>query len=82
MKKLGLLIIGSFLLAACDATPKGNKSIMPVEHEEAMEHVDHNEHHEIEAQNDHGQATTATDSTQNTAAEVPASEPVKTDSAQ
>lgn len=45
MKKLGLLIIGAFLLTACDATPGGNKTIMPVEHEEAVEHVDHHEGH-------------------------------------
>lgn len=46
MKKIGLLIVGAFLLAACDATPKGNRSILPVEHEEAVEHVDHHEGHD------------------------------------
>lgn len=46
MKKLGLLIVGAFLLTACDATPKGNKSILPVVHDEAVEHVDHHEGHE------------------------------------
>lgn len=45
MKKLGLLVAGAFLLTACDATPKGNKSILPVEHDEAVEHVDHHEAH-------------------------------------
>lgn len=43
MKKLGLLIVGTFLLAACDATPKGNKSILPVVHDEAVEHVEHHQ---------------------------------------
>lgn len=82
MKKLAVLIIGGFLLMACDATPGGNKAIMPVEHEESMEHVDHHGHHGTEAHDEHEHATTETDSTQNTAAEVPVSEPVKTDSAQ
>lgn len=81
MKKLAVLIIGGFLLMACDATPGGNKAIMPVEHEESMD-VDHHGHHGTEAHDEHEHATTETDSTQNTAAEVPVSEPVKTDSAQ
>lgn len=45
MKKLGLLIVGAFLLTACDATPKGNKSILPVEHDVAVEPIDHHESH-------------------------------------
>lgn len=53
MKKLGLLIVGAFLLTACDATPGGNKSIMPVEHEEAVEHVDHHEGHGEEGHEAH-----------------------------
>lgn len=44
MKKLGLLFVGAFLLASCDATPGGNKSIYPVVHDEAVEKVDHAEH--------------------------------------
>lgn len=40
MKKLGLLIVGAFLLAACDATPGGNKSILPVVHDGNMEQVE------------------------------------------
>lgn len=82
MKKLAVLIIGGYLLVACDATPGGNKAIMPVEHEESMEQVDHHGHHGTEAHDDHGHdAAAATDSTQNTTAEVPVSEPIKTDSA-
>ncbi|MDD3771280.1 MAG: hypothetical protein RBT46_03095 [Weeksellaceae bacterium] len=33
MKKLSLLIVGTFLLVACDATPGGNKAILPVVHD-------------------------------------------------
>lgn len=40
MKKLGLLIVGAFLLAACDATPGGNKAIIPVVHDGNMENVE------------------------------------------
>jgi len=55
MKKLGLLIVGAFLflLTNCDATPGGNKSIMPVEHEEAVEHIDHHDGHEAHTEEDH-----------------------------
>lgn len=44
MKKLTLLAIGAYVLIACDATPKGNKVILPVEHDEAVEKVDLSEH--------------------------------------
>lgn len=40
MKNLGLLFAGAFILASCDATPKGNKSIYPVVHDEPVEKVD------------------------------------------
>lgn len=50
MKKLGLLIGVAFLLAACDASPGGNKSILPVVHDEAVEHVEHHqEGHDMHA---------------------------------
>lgn len=54
MKKLGLLIAGTFLVVACDATPKGNRSILPVEHDEAVEHVDHHEGHDTSHDNHEG----------------------------
>ena len=76
MKKLGLLIIGGFLLMACDATPKGNKSIMPVEYDEPVEQVKNHENHSEEAQM---QNTEAKDSV-NASSEIPVTEP--TDSAQ
>jgi len=82
MTKSAVLIIGVFLLAACDATPKGNKSIMPVEHEESVEHVDHHGHHEAEEQGEEEISTAETDSTRNAAAEVPVTEPAPRDSAQ
>lgn len=53
MKKLGLLVGAAFLLTACDATPGGNKDIMPVEHDEAVEHVDHHEGHDAHAEESH-----------------------------
>lgn len=40
MKKLGLLIVGAFLLVACDATPGGNKAILPVVHDGNKEVVE------------------------------------------
>ena len=62
MKKLGLLIVGAYALVACDATPGGNKSILPVEHDEIMEHVDHHaEGHD--AHEGHGEEAHTTEST-------------------
>ena len=53
MKKLGLLIGGAFLLAACDASPGGNHGILPVVHDEPVEHIEHHteghEAHDMEA---------------------------------
>jgi len=50
MKKIGILIGGAFLLAACDASPGGNHGILPVVHDEPVEHVEHHaEAHETEA---------------------------------
>jgi len=46
MKKIGLLIGGAFLLAACDASPGGNHDILPVVHDEAVEQVENHEGHE------------------------------------
>lgn len=40
MKKIGLLLVGAFLMASCDSTPSGNKAILPVEHEGNMEVVE------------------------------------------
>lgn len=40
MKKIGLLLVGAFLMASCDSTPSGNKAILPVEHEGHMEVVE------------------------------------------
>jgi len=34
MKKLAVLAIASYLFVACDATPGGNKVVLPVVHEE------------------------------------------------
>jgi hypothetical protein len=45
MKKLGLLFVGAFILASCDATPGGNQSIYPVVHDEPVEKVDHHGDH-------------------------------------
>lgn len=45
MKKLSLLIVGVFLLVACDATPGGNKAILPVVHD-----TENSESAEIETQ--------------------------------
>ena len=53
MKKIGLLALGAFILTACDASPGGNKDIMPVVHDEPVEHV---EHHAEEAHG-HGHET-------------------------
>ncbi len=68
MKKSGLLIVGTFLLIACDATPGGNKVIMPVEHDEAVEHVEHHEGHEahLEETHDAHHATESKDSVNKT----------------
>lgn len=40
MKKVGLLVVGAFLMASCDSTPSGNKAILPVVHDDAVEVVD------------------------------------------
>lgn len=39
MKKLGLLIVASFLFVACDSTPKGNKAIYPETYDEIAEEI-------------------------------------------
>lgn len=54
MKNLGLLFVGAFLLASCDATPGGNKAIYPVTHDEPVEKVDEHAGHDHSA---HGHAT-------------------------
>lgn len=56
MKNLGLLFVGAFLLASCDATPKGNKSIYPVVHDEPVEKVDVHAGHD-HAGHDHATET-------------------------
>lgn len=39
MKQLGLLIVGAFLFVACDATPGGNKGILPIVHDGHKEEI-------------------------------------------
>lgn len=39
MKQLGLLIVGAFLLVACDITPGGNKGILPITHDTDKEEL-------------------------------------------
>lgn len=57
MKNLGLLFAGAFILASCDATPKGNKSIYPVVHDEPVEKVDAHAGHD-HAEHNHATETT------------------------
>lgn len=76
MKKIGLLALGTIILAACDASPGGNKDIMPVVHDEPVEHVEHHaeETHGNEADSAHHEMQpTASDST--TTAQETMSEP-------
>jgi len=68
MKKIGLLALGAIILAACDASPGGNKDIMPVVHDEPVEHVEHHteeaDGHGHEADSAHHEMQpTASDST-------------------
>ncbi len=80
MKKLGLLIGGAFILAACDASPGGNRDILPVVHDEPVEHVEHhaedihNQHTE-EAAQEANDSTTVTTSTHSENVENPTTEP-------
>lgn len=39
MKQLGLLIVGAFLFVACDATPGGNKGVLPIVHDGHKEEI-------------------------------------------
>lgn len=39
MKQLGLLIVGAFLFVACDATPGGNKGVLPIVHDGLKEEI-------------------------------------------
>jgi len=70
MKKTGLLIAGAFLLTACDATPGGNRDVLPVVHDEAVEHVDHHAegHDEHENKASHTEHAAETKDTANTVA--------------
>ncbi|MGB6083573.1 hypothetical protein [Moheibacter sp.] len=80
MKKLGLLIVGAFLFAACDSTPKGNKGVYPVTYDEIAEDVDHSEHHVQKADTAETEVSETADSAQLNPAPTTAQEP--TDSAQ
>lgn len=62
MKTFGLLLVGAFILASCDATPKGNKSIYPVVHDEPVEKVDEHAGHD-HANHDHAGHDHATETT-------------------
>lgn len=65
MKKLGLLIVGAFLLISCDATPGGNKDVLPVVHDGIKAEVDHHaeghghEGHEAHTEENHDAYHTA-----------------------
>lgn len=72
MKKFGLLIAGAFILASCDATPGGNKDILPVVHEGVAEEMDHHggdhAHEGHEAQKEHVDPAHATEKSDSTMA--------------
>lgn len=40
MKKIGFLFAITFVLAACDSKPGGNKGILPVTHDGNIEEID------------------------------------------